>query len=75
MTHDIAQKPARTISYTFYSDPCHGWAKVPMRDLIALGVADKISRYSYQRGEFAYLEEDSDYSIFLAAARAARWAV
>jgi hypothetical protein len=53
--------------YTFFSDPGHGWAKVKRSELASLGIADKISGYSYQRGEFVYLEEDCDLSTFVSA--------
>ena len=49
-----------------YSDGGHGWLKVSKKELKGLGIADKISHYSYQRGDFAYLEEDCDYSKFVA---------
>jgi hypothetical protein len=52
----------------FYEDPGHGWLKVPLDLLEKLGIAAKISLYSYQRGAFAYLEEDSDMGLFLDAA-------
>lgn len=52
-------------SFNFYSDPGHGWLKVPMSVLGVLGIIDKISPYSYQRGENAYLEEDCDASVFM----------
>lgn len=51
-------------------DPGHGWVKVPKRMIVELGIADKISRYSYQRGEFAYLEEDMDAGSFIVAYKA-----
>lgn len=54
----------------FYADPAHGWLKVPLRDLDKLGIKDKISECSYYRGEFAYLEEDCDMSMYLYAMRA-----
>lgn len=51
----------------FYTDPGHGWAAVDMRELHALGIADKISRYSYRKGETAFLEEDCDFSVYMEA--------
>jgi hypothetical protein len=54
-------------TYTLFSDAGHGWIKVGMSELIRLGIADKISTYSYQYGENAYLEEDCDYSTWLNA--------
>lgn len=50
-----------------YSDPSHAWGKVKRQVLRNLGVIDKISRYSYQRGEYVYLEEDCDLSLFCQA--------
>jgi hypothetical protein len=32
-----------------------------------LGIADKISTYSYQANEYVYLEEDCDAGVFLRA--------
>ena len=54
----------QTISLHSYSDPGHGWLKVPIKLLEQLQIADQISQYSYVRGEFAYLEEDGDASLF-----------
>jgi len=53
--------------YTFYSDPGHGWLSVTKDELASLGIADQVSGYSYQRNGVAYLEEDCDYSLFVAA--------
>ena len=50
----------KTFTVTVYSDPSHAWAKVKKQVLINLGIADKISRYSYQYKDNAYLEEDCD---------------
>ena len=52
------------MSYKFYTDSGHGWLEVPLAELRELGIADKISGYSYIRGDFAYLEEDRDAGIF-----------
>ena len=59
------------MTYRFITDPGHGWLEVPRAELDSLGIAHKISPYSYQKGELAYLEEDCDFSHF-AAAKAAR---
>jgi hypothetical protein len=45
---------------TVYSDAGHAWAKVKKQFLVKLGIDKEISHYSYQRGDYAYLEEDSD---------------
>jgi len=51
--------------YDFYSDPGHGWLKVSKKELEYLGIADKITPYSYMRGAYAYLEEDCDVTTFV----------
>lgn len=53
-------------------DPGHGWLKVPKKLLVELGIADKITPYSYMRGDYAYLEEDGDLSTFMDAMKAQR---
>jgi hypothetical protein len=50
----------KTFTVTVYSDPAHAWAKVKRQVLINLGIADKITRYSYQLRDNVYLEEDCD---------------
>jgi hypothetical protein len=56
-------------SFDVYSDPGHGWAKVPFSVLRELGIVEKITTYSYQRNGFAYLEEDCDLSTLVIALR------
>lgn len=51
--------------FKFYSDPGHGWLAVEKNLLVKMGIADKISEYSYMKGETAYLEEDCDAAIFI----------
>lgn len=53
--------------YNFYADSGHGWLKVPMTELLRLGIGDLISGYSYYRKGYAYLEEDCDAAIFTKA--------
>jgi hypothetical protein len=55
--------------YRFHADPGHGWLEVPVAELAALGIADKVSGYSYlsRDGKTAYLEEDCDATVFVAA--------
>ena len=52
---------------TYYTDPGHGWLRVPYSKLEAVGVQDRISIYSYRRGDYVYLEEDLDAGNFLEA--------
>ena len=56
--------------FQVFNDPGHGWVKVPLTLLMKLGIIDKITTYSYMRGEFAYLEEDCDASTFFNAMKA-----
>jgi hypothetical protein len=55
----------KTITIKFYNDPGHGWCKVKKSLLIKLNIADKISGYSYERNEYAYLEEDCDAALLI----------
>lgn len=57
----------------WYVDSGHAWLKVYIKNLVKLGIADKISIYSYVQGSFAYLEEDCDAPIYyLAIGKTAR---
>ena len=51
--------------YTFFEDSGHGWLKVPVSELIELGIENDISHYSYMFGDWAYLEEDCDMARFI----------
>jgi len=51
----------------FYSDPGHGWGAVKRKVLIELGILDKISGFSYQKGQTVYLEEDLDLATLTTA--------
>ena len=53
--------------YTFFTDSGHGWLKVPVAELLELGIEDEISHYSYLFGDWAYLEEDCDMARFIDA--------
>jgi hypothetical protein len=54
------------MKFKFFSDPGHGWLEVPFALLKVIGIADKITSYSYRSrdGSMAYLEEDCDYGVF-----------
>lgn len=61
--------------FTFHSDPGHGWLEAPRSLIDELGIADKISHYSYQGDGFknpgmVYLEEDQDAGILIEALKA-----
>ncbi len=50
----------------FYTDPGHGWYRIPIWVLQALGIAEQISPYSYINSKYVYLEEDADAALFFA---------
>ncbi len=54
-------------TFDFISDPGHGWIKCQKSLLSSLGIAERISTYSYMLGDYAYLEEDCDASILCKA--------
>lgn len=53
----------KNLKLNYFTDPGHGWVSVKLQILIDLGIADKISTYSYIRGKSAYLEEDYDLGL------------
>jgi len=55
---------------TFFEDAGHGWLAVKRAELVKLGILDKITRYSYERGATVYLEEDCDLSTYADAIKA-----
>lgn len=55
--------------FTVYADPGHSWTKIPRKILYTLGITHLITPYSYQKGEYVYLEEDCDMATFLDAWR------
>lgn len=60
----------KEIKIKVFADPGHAWARFPKSRLVKLGIADKISAYSYQRGDNAFLEEDCDLSVLITALKA-----
>ena len=50
-----------------YADPSHAWCKVPLKKLKELKIQDKISSFSYMKGDYVYLEEDKDLLTFYTA--------
>ena len=53
----------KNIRVSFYHDPGHGWYRISIKDLRALGIADQISACSAVHGASVYLEEDDDASL------------
>ncbi len=49
------------MTFHFFMDPGHGWLRVPRKMVEGLD----ISPYSYQRGDWVYLEEDDDMEKFV----------
>ena len=59
-------------TFICYNDPGHGWAKVPLAVVTAIGITEgHFSSYSYRNGENLFLEEDCDIGIFARAYEAA----
>ena len=65
----------RNLDIHFHADPAHGWAEIPLDLIQELGISGQISRYSYRRGDNAYLEEDCDLSLFMQGAEAKGWTI
>jgi hypothetical protein len=57
--------PELSTHLTFIADPGHGWLRVPLTEIVALGLETQISLYSYIQGQYAYLEEDCDCPLYL----------
>lgn len=55
----------------YHNDAAHGWVAVKRALLKELGILDKITHCSYQRGNTVYLEEDQDLDTFMDAAKEA----
>lgn len=53
--------------FKMYTDPGHGWLAVKRSLLVELGILEKITHCSYQKGKTVYLEEDCDFSTFVEA--------
>ena len=54
-------------TFKVYADPGHAWVAVKRNLLRDLGILEKITPFSYQRGDTVYLEEDQDAAIFIEA--------
>jgi hypothetical protein len=60
-------------TFLVYSDPGHSWAKVPKAFLVRIigpHWRSVFTPFSYERGEFVYLEEDDDAGRFVNWCRA-----
>jgi hypothetical protein len=52
----------KTIELYLHSDPGHAWLEVK-RDMLPDEALAQISRYSYQKGDSIFLEEDCDLQL------------
>ena len=59
------------MKYRLFSDPGHAWLEVSLDELDELGIANKITAWSYRKGTNVYLEEDCDFPLFLTAKKSA----
>lgn len=60
------------MKFHFFEDPGHGWLAVERTLVNKLGIAGKISEYSYQNqvpGDTLYLEEDCDAPLLIEAVK------
>ena len=60
----------KKFSITVYSDPSHSYGKVKREVLKNLRLDKYISSYSFQRGDYVYLEEDRDLAMLCQALHA-----
>ncbi len=51
-------------TFKHFTDPGHGWFKVSRKMLFKMDLLEKISSFSYHKGDWVYLEEDCDATIF-----------
>ena len=56
--------------FIWASDAGHEWLAVKLSYVVSLGIKDKISSYSYVKGNTVYLEGDCDAAEFFNAYRA-----
>ena len=54
-------------TYIWAVDAGHAWLAVKAGELVSLGIAHKITEYSYVKGGTVYLEEDCDAAEFIRA--------
>jgi len=52
------------MKFNKHSDPGHSWVKVPKSLLRKVGIQNMVSSFSYMKGDYAYLEEDIDFTLF-----------
>lgn len=52
---------------TYHNDGGHGWYAVKRKKLEEMGILNKVSVFSYERGGTVYLEEDCDATLLFNA--------
>lgn len=57
----------KKLKITCFADGGHSWFSVKRQLLKDLGIEKEITRFSYQKGESVYLEEDCDSATFFDA--------
>lgn len=65
--YNLKNNVFKTRTFQAYSDPAHAWVKVNKSLLKKYKIDKLISRSSYVNGDYCFLEEDSDLSIFVNA--------
>lgn len=55
------------VTNKFYHDNSNGWLAVKFKLLVELGIANKISKNSFIKGQTVYLDEDTDMPIYVDA--------
>ena len=53
------------MKFNYHTDAGHGWIAVKRKLLDDLGLSNKITPFSYMKGQTVYLEEDQDAALFL----------
>ena len=67
MTTTATTTTTKKVVRKFHQDGGHGWLCVKIAELEALGIADKITGFSFMRKQSAYLEEDNDLTTYINA--------
>jgi hypothetical protein len=57
-------------AYQAFHDPGHSWLRVKRSELAELGLLKSVTPFSYEKGEWVYLEEDCDAGLFIDAMKA-----
>lgn len=60
----------KPLKLNYHSDAAHGWVAVKRALLEKLGILNKITPFSYQKGGTVYLEGDQDLDTFIEAVKA-----